>query len=357
MGDIGNDELADLTIIDADDRETMVAATVEGDRVLLDAAALEAATGWALKPEGLCRGDVCVPAQGRDGLTVERSTGQLVDIARFADLVHEPLVIDLDARVAAYGTSAAACAEQLQSLDAPDFRVENLDGEPVELADFRGRKKLLVAFSSWCGCRYDLPDWQAMNDELADHNFTVIGVALDEKAEDVREWVAGIDFPVLLDRDHTMTERYDIRNVPTVIWIDENDRIVRPQDIAFGSDMFKDYHHVDSNPHHEALRRWVTTGALPMPDEDMLRDRMVVPTDDEQLARVHWRVAIHLFRADRRDAAERHFLAAGNLAPHDLTIRRSSLPLRGIDPFLSEEFIEMYEDYQAAGQPGYGFDH
>ena len=135
-----------------------------------------------------------------------------------------------------------------------------------------------------------------MHAELVPHGFTVIGVAVDERAADVRERVAGVEFPVLLDRDHVITERYDIRNVPTVIWIDEDDRIVRPQDVAFGSDMFKDFHGIDSNPHHDALRRWVTTGELPLTDETEVRGHVVVPTDDEQLARVHWRAAMHLYR-------------------------------------------------------------
>ena len=45
------------------------------------------------------------------------------------------------------------------------------------LSDWHGQKRLLHAFSSWCGCRYDLPGWQALHDELSDENFTVIAVA------------------------------------------------------------------------------------------------------------------------------------------------------------------------------------
>jgi peroxiredoxin len=345
-----------ITIISSDDRETAIDVTIDGDRVLVPSADLDAATGWTLKPEGLCQGEVCVPTSLWPALVDDAQPG-LIDLAVFAAATEQPLVIDVDAGVAALGTSAGARAARLTSLDAPDFTVADLDGAPVALADFAGQKKLMVAFASWCGCRYDLPQWQEMHAELRDKNFTVIGVAVDERPEDAREWVEGVEFPVVLDRDHVITERYDIRNVPTVVWIDEHDRIVRPNDAAFGSDMFKEFHGVDSDPHHEALRRWVNDGELPLSDDDEVREHLVIPSDDEQLARVHWRVAMFLYRAGAMDGAVAHWTRAGELAPHDFTIRRSSLPLQGIDPFLSEEFIALYESYQAAGQPGYGFDH
>jgi peroxiredoxin len=344
-----------ITIIDADDRESTVAAIRDGDRLLLPAEALHATLGWTLEPEGLCHGDVCVPTSRWPAL-VDGEPAR-IDLAVFGAATGQPVVIDAGAAVAAFGVAAGVRAERLSSLDAPDFAVDDLDGEPVTLADFAGRKKLLVAWASWCGCRHELPAWQQMYAELREQNFAIIGVALDERAEDARAWVDGVEFPVVLDRDHVITERYDIRNVPTVVWIDEHDRIVRPNDYAFGSDLFKEFHGVDSDPHHEALRRWVTTGELPLRDDNEVRAHLVTPSDDEQLARVHWRLAMFLHRDGQRDGAVQHWTRAGELAPHDLTIRRSNLPLQGIDPFLSDEFIAIYESYQAAGQPGYGFEH
>jgi hypothetical protein len=66
----------------------------------------------------------------------------------------------------------------------------------------------------------------------------VIAVAIDQSADNVRPFTDGITMPVLYDRHHLVTELYAIPNVPTVVWIDESDRIVRPNAEAFGTDTF-----------------------------------------------------------------------------------------------------------------------
>jgi hypothetical protein len=67
---------------------------------------------------------------------------------------------------------------------------------------------------------------------LADADFTVIAVALDENLAAVAPFTEDITYPVLVDTEHQMSELYAITNVPTVVWIDENDRIVRPNAMA-----------------------------------------------------------------------------------------------------------------------------
>ena len=79
--------------------------------------------------------------------------------------------------------------------------------------------------------------------------FTVIAVALDESVGDVTPWTDGITFPVLIDREHLLSELYAISNVPTVVWIDQDDRIVRPNGVAFGSDLFKEFTGIEAGPH------------------------------------------------------------------------------------------------------------
>jgi hypothetical protein len=191
-----------------------------------------------------------------------------------------------------------------------------------------------------------------LHDELADQGFTVLGVAIDDSPADVRQWVESITFPVLIDPQHVLTELYAISNVPTVIWIDEKDRIVRPNGVAFGTDTFKDFTGVESAPHFEAVRRWVRQGEVPI-DADEARQAVGDLSEDEILARLHFRVAAEARRLGDDGTARRHFELAAQLAPHDWTIRRAAMPLIGDDPF-GEKFFAMYSEWQEAGSPYHG---
>lgn len=192
-----------------------------------------------------------------------------------------------------------------------------------------------------------------MHDELDGQGLTCIAVALDESAEALAQFVTAIDtMPVLLDRDHVLAELLAISNVPTVIWIDERDRIVRPNANEFGSDTFFEFTGVRSEVHKDLVRAWVHHGEVPI-SADVARQAVGDLTDDEVRARLHFRAAVHLRRAGRAEAAERHFDAAIALAPLDFTISRAAMPLRGQNPF-GEEFFVLYDQWKAAGEPFHG---
>ena len=128
-----------------DGRSAEISASVAAGAVRLTPAALEQALGWKLEPRGLCRGDVCV-ALRRNALRVNEDG---VDLAAFAELVGRPLAIDADAGAAALGTSAGERSARLASLEAADFTLPDLDGNPHALSTHRGSKVLLVAWASW----------------------------------------------------------------------------------------------------------------------------------------------------------------------------------------------------------------
>jgi hypothetical protein len=127
------------------DEVTDVAAVVDGAGVRQSPADIERSFGWQLKPQGLCRDDVCVPLSPASDLIDARG----IDLHRFAALLARPLAIDLAERVVHLGESAAARGEQLASLQAPDFTLPDLSGRMHSLSDYRGQRILLVAHASW----------------------------------------------------------------------------------------------------------------------------------------------------------------------------------------------------------------
>ena len=152
-----------------------------------------------------------------------------------------------------------------------------------------------------------------------------------------------------MDTAHVTAERYGITNVPSVVWVDEDDNIVKPPTIAPGDDQFVEFTKIESEQHHEALRRWVRDGVLPESAQVEPHER----TDAEQQALAERRVAAYLQRNGDTEAAKRHLAAAQELAPWDWTVRRGGIAMTGGDPFLGEEFTSFWEEWDASGRPGY----
>ena len=193
-----------------------------------------------------------------------------------------------------------------------------------------------------------------MHDELGGRGFTVITVALDKSPEDARPWIEAAHprHPSLVDTGHVLADLYNIVNVPTVFWIDEAGRIVRPNDVAFGTDTFKHITGLESARHLGALRAWVRGEAPALPAGASARELQRLPGEADQQARAEFGLGEWLFRQGRADAAERHFVRGGELAPHDFTIRRGTMPMRGIDP-MGPQFRAMLGEWVGQGNPYY----
>jgi hypothetical protein len=183
--------------------------------------------------------------------------------------------------------------------------------------------------------------------------FTVISVALDRSADDARPWIeaARPTHPALVDVSHRVADLYNMVNVPTVVWIDESGRIARPNDVAFATDTFRHITGIGAARHLGLLRAWVL-GETAAREPQRVRAELRAPAPADQLARAEFGLARWLAAEGRREAAERHFVRAGELAPHDFTIRRGSMPIRGIDP-MGPAFRTMLEEWVGAGRPYY----
>jgi thiol-disulfide isomerase/thioredoxin len=107
---------------------------------------------------------------------------------------------------------------------APNFRLETVGGEVVELADLRGTPIFLNFWATWCFfCLTEMPAMQNIADEYGDQ-VIVMGVNAGDSPEDARLYAANNDihYTLALDTDLDITEAYEVRQMPTSVFIDEH---------------------------------------------------------------------------------------------------------------------------------------
>ena len=109
--------------------------------VKIDSKAFEERTGWAIKPEGACKGDICVP------LPAGAAGSGLLDAAIVSERVSMPLVLDEATGLRALGPEAMGRA--LTTARAPEVILPDLNGKEFRLSSLRGKKVLMVAWASW----------------------------------------------------------------------------------------------------------------------------------------------------------------------------------------------------------------
>ena len=117
------------------------------DRLTLDPDALETRTGWAIKPEGACKGDICVPLPPEARTGANGEDGGL-DATVLAQRLGMPLLRHGEADLWALGP-ATVSGKALDTAVAPDLELPDLDGNPFKLSSLHGKKVLLVAWASW----------------------------------------------------------------------------------------------------------------------------------------------------------------------------------------------------------------
>jgi peroxiredoxin len=127
---------------------------------------------------------------------------------------------------------------------APDFSASTLDGQTVSLADFRGKKKVVVSFwASWCGpCRMEMPGLVKFyhDHHSASSDFEILAVSIDEDPKDASDFATAqkLNFPVLLDPKQKIADSYQVDGIPTMFVIDKDGKITHGH---IGFDMAMEY--------------------------------------------------------------------------------------------------------------------
>lgn len=96
----------------------------------------EAGTGWAIKPQGACKDERCVPL-GQEAFDVRKVTERL------------GMAVVHDAENGLYAIGPESGGRALASAIAPDFTLPEWRGGDFTLSSLRGQKALLLAWASW----------------------------------------------------------------------------------------------------------------------------------------------------------------------------------------------------------------
>jgi hypothetical protein len=112
---------------------------------------LTRATRFVIKPQGVCRDELCfpLPKNRKTDFVSRHGNTTWFNLTEFARLIEQPVVTDQKNGIWYFGARATAQNTYLTSLAAPNFTLPDLNGKLHSLADFRGKKVLLVTWASW----------------------------------------------------------------------------------------------------------------------------------------------------------------------------------------------------------------
>ncbi|HBO68827.1 MAG TPA: redoxin [Deltaproteobacteria bacterium] len=140
-----------------------------------------------------------------------------------------PLAASIPSGPAWSGTPAAASAGSPR--DRVDFTLPDLEGNPVSLGRFLGRKPVLLVFwATWCPhCNEVVPEINRIHEDFGrGDRLQILALDYKESPEKVEAFLRKkqVRYPVLLDRNGTVARGYRVLGIPTYILIDVAGRIV-----------------------------------------------------------------------------------------------------------------------------------
>lgn len=111
---------------------------------------------------------------------------------------------------------------------APDFTLVDLQGTPIKLSDYKGKKVLLNFWATWCPpCRVEMPHMQQIYDDYQSKDVVILGVNLtytENHPDDVEVFLneEQFTFPIVLDEEGEAMMEYQVFAYPTTYLLDSN---------------------------------------------------------------------------------------------------------------------------------------
>ncbi len=193
-----------------------------------------------------------------------------------------------------------------------------------------------------------MPGWQAIYQQLKDKNLEIVSVAQDTNGiKDAGPWITAANptYTALIDEKHLVSKLYNMVNVPTGVWINEQGKIVRPNEVAFVDDRFKNFSGLDSAPYLSALRDWIEKSdqSIYVMSEDRLREKLAVNDPQVVLAAAEFGLGEHLYKSGHLNDAIPHFKEAQRLNPKSWNYKRQAYALSDAKRDYGTTFMEEVE--------------
>lgn len=130
-------------------------------------------------------------------------------------------------------TNPTTSKHPLVGKEASDFELKDMKGNTVKLSDYKGKKVYLKFWATWCGpCRQSMPELNKLVEEK-DRDFEILtvmapGMQGEKTEEEFVKWFAQQDYPsvpVLYNPDGSVFANYQVRSIPTEVFIDSQGKI------------------------------------------------------------------------------------------------------------------------------------
>jgi hypothetical protein len=130
---------------------TTPAPLIPSNDLWITFAELTRATGFEVKPQGVCRKELCfpLPKDRKSEFIFKGGKEQWFNVSAFARMLHQPIAFDKALATWYFGLRPEVQNNYLASFQAPNFTLPDMEGKPHSLSDFRGKKVLIVTWASW----------------------------------------------------------------------------------------------------------------------------------------------------------------------------------------------------------------
>jgi len=113
--------------------------------------------------------------------------------------------------------------------DAPDFNLEDQDGNFMKMSDFKGKVVIINFWATWCPpCRKEMPSMQRAWEKLKQEGIVMLAINVGEDSDQIFAFTAEypVEFPLLMDRDSSVVRQWNVRGLPTTYIVNPAGKIV-----------------------------------------------------------------------------------------------------------------------------------